>query len=77
MIDLSPPYVYPVHAHNITELNLAVKSAMDNPIESFIPDYMRFEFVRERMAEVVEGDWLGKAKGILKERREIGGDVSI
>nr|XP_019043734.1 hypothetical protein I302_08315 [Kwoniella bestiolae CBS 10118]OCF22664.1 hypothetical protein I302_08315 [Kwoniella bestiolae CBS 10118] len=78
MTDLEPPYVYSVHAHDLHGLSEAVGEALANPIESYIPDYMRFEFACHRTAEMVEGDWRGKAKRILQERMESGeGQVSL
>ncbi|WVQ84839.1 hypothetical protein IAT38_006996 [Cryptococcus sp. DSM 104549] len=77
MTDLSPPYVYSVPAHNLTALTEAVREALDNPIESYIPDYMKFDFVCERMAEVVEGPWRAKGQEVLEERKASGGKLFV
>ncbi|ADV21512.1 hypothetical protein I305_03547 [Cryptococcus gattii E566] len=77
MTDLNPPYVYSVPAHNLTALRLAVHAALTNPIESFIPSYMKWEFVLGKMVEMVEGDWREKAKRLLEERIRDGGRVSL
>jgi hypothetical protein len=71
------PYVYSVKAHDAVGLRRAVHSALTHPIDSWIPDYMRFEYVAGRMAEVVEADWKEKAEAILNERIRTGeGEVS-
>ena len=68
MTDLDPPYVYSVFAHDLDALRNAVKEALDNPIETFIPDYMRFDYVCHLLGELMEMDWRGVAAGILEER---------
>jgi hypothetical protein len=62
------PYVYHVHAHDLNELERTIKTAIAHPIKSYIPDNMRFDYVRRIMAGVVEGEWRGKAQLILQER---------
>lgn len=70
------PYVYHVHAHDLGELERTIKKAISTPIESYIPEHMRFETVRQVMADVVEGDWRAKAEIILQERIKTGeGDL--
>jgi hypothetical protein len=72
------PYVYHVHAHDLEGLERAIEAAIAHPIESYIPDYMTFDHVRRVMAEVVEGDWRGKAEAILKGRVASGeGDLFL
>lgn len=69
--------MYSVHAHNLTEMAQAVEAALHNPIDSWIPDYMRFDYVQRRMADVVEADWRGVAAEIVEERIRTGeGEVS-
>ncbi|ORY34622.1 hypothetical protein BCR39DRAFT_513651 [Naematelia encephala] len=72
MTDIEPPYVYHVHAHDLDELRTTVGEALAHPIESWIPDYMKFDFACERTREVIEGDWLDVARGILEERKARG-----
>ncbi|WVR07919.1 hypothetical protein IAU60_004962 [Kwoniella sp. DSM 27419] len=72
MTDLEPPYVYSVKAHDLPALSAAVGKALANPIESYIPDYMRFDFACHKTAELVEGDWRGVAQVIMEERRRTG-----
>jgi hypothetical protein len=72
------PYVYHVHAHDLDGLEETIKTAIANPIKSYIPDYMLFDHVRQVMAAVVEGDWRGKAEDILRERVASGqGDLFV
>ncbi|WRT69874.1 uncharacterized protein IL334_006865 [Kwoniella shivajii] len=78
MTDLDPPYVYSVKAHDLAGLEEAVGSALRNPIQSYIPDYMKFEFACHRTADLVQGDWRGKAEEIMRERIDSGqGQVYI
>ncbi|WWC73904.1 uncharacterized protein I206_107876 [Kwoniella pini CBS 10737] len=77
MTDLEPPYVYSVKAHDLEALHQAVGQALSTPIQSFIPDYMRFDYATGRTADLVEGDWRGKAQVILDDRIRSGeGQVS-
>lgn len=62
------PYVYNVHAHDLEGLKTAIATAIAEPIESFIPDYMKFDFVVQKMGEVIEMDWKGKAEALLAQR---------
>jgi hypothetical protein len=72
------PYVYHVHAHDSDELERTIKTAIAQPIESYIPENMRFDHVRRIMSGVVEGDWRGKAELILQERISSGeGDLFV
>jgi len=72
------PYVYHVHAHDLEELERTIKTAIAHPIKSYIPENMRFDYVRRIMVGVVEGDWRGKAEAILQERITSGqGDLFI
>jgi hypothetical protein len=58
-------------------LQEAVHAALTHPIKSYIPDNMSFRFVTERLHDLVEGDWRGKAQAILIERLHSGwGEVS-
>lgn len=52
-------------------------AALTNPIESFIPPYMKWEFVLEKMVEMVEGDWKEKAKRLLEEKVRNGEQVCL
>ncbi|KAL7423893.1 hypothetical protein Q5752_001478 [Cryptotrichosporon argae] len=72
MTDLEPPYVYHVHAHDLAALASAVRAALDSPIESYIPDYMQFDHVTGRMADLLTTDWRAKAAIILEDRRASG-----
>ncbi|WWD21842.1 hypothetical protein CI109_106330 [Kwoniella shandongensis] len=72
MTDLNPPYVYSVPAHDLVALRQAVHDALENPIESYIPDYMKFDYVVGRMAEVVDRDWKSVGAELLEERKKSG-----
>ncbi|WVF68323.1 hypothetical protein IAT40_003088 [Kwoniella sp. CBS 6097] len=75
MTDLNPPFVYSVKAHDLDGLSQAVGEALANPIESYIPDYMKFDFACQKTAELIEGDWRGKAEKLLEERIANGGQT--
>ena len=62
------PYVYNVHAHDLDGLRTAITTAIAEPIESFIPDYMKFDFVVQKMGEVIEMDWKRKGEALLAQR---------
>ena len=64
--------MYHVHAHNETGLTEAFQAARSRPIDSFIPDYMTFDFVLKRVDETLNDDWRSKAADILDERRRTG-----
>lgn len=71
------PYVYSVKARDVDGLREAVHAALTHPIKSYIPDNMSFKFVTDRLHDLVEGDWRGKAQAILIERLHSGwGEVS-
>lgn len=71
------PYVYSVKARDMNGLQEAVHAALTHPIKSYIPDNMSFRFATERLHDMVEGDWRGKAQAILIERLHSGwGEVS-
>ena len=63
------PYVYSVHAHDLAELQTAVRAAITTPIERYIPEHMRFDFVRDKVAELVEWDWQEEARLAKEEMR--------
>jgi hypothetical protein len=75
MTDLEPPYVYHVHAHDLEQLRKTIQHARATPIGSYIPEYMRFEFVRDRAVELLQRDWRAVAEGIMRERVKSGGEV--
>lgn len=69
--------MYSVKTHDLTGLRKAIKTALDHPIGSWIPDYMRFDYACSKMAELLDIDWKGRAQGILEERIRTGeGEVS-
>ncbi|KAH8823016.1 hypothetical protein DL96DRAFT_329836 [Flagelloscypha sp. PMI_526] len=64
---LDPPYVYNVRRGDAEGLEAAFKSALENPIESFIPPAMTIGAVRERHRLLVETDWRSKAKEYIEK----------
>ncbi|WWC87869.1 uncharacterized protein L201_002767 [Kwoniella dendrophila CBS 6074] len=62
-----PPYVYHVQKENQTQLENAMKAAIENPIQSFIPPPMSKESVRIRHQTLVETDWKPWAIAAVKE----------
>nr|XP_018264695.1 uncharacterized protein I303_02872 [Kwoniella dejecticola CBS 10117]OBR86853.1 hypothetical protein I303_02872 [Kwoniella dejecticola CBS 10117] len=61
-----PPYVYHVQKENHEQLEEAMKAAMDNPIDRFIPPPMTVKAVRERHRKLVETDWTPSAKAAVR-----------
>ncbi|KAH8823008.1 hypothetical protein DL96DRAFT_1559781 [Flagelloscypha sp. PMI_526] len=59
---LDPPYVYNVRDGDAEGLEAAFKSAMEHPIDRFIPPAMSTEAVKERHRVLVETDWHTRAK---------------
>lgn len=66
-LTLCRPYVYSVHAHNLSELQDAIHTAIHTPIDRYIPEHMRFEYVRDTIAELVEWDWQQEARVAKQE----------
>ncbi|ORX41229.1 hypothetical protein BD324DRAFT_613760 [Kockovaella imperatae] len=52
-----PPYVYNIEAGNTEELRKAIQSALDTPIEPYIPERMTIEFVERRLLYLFSEDW--------------------
>ena len=74
---MSRPYVYSVHAHDIVGFRRAIHAALTNPIDSYIPNYMQFDYACHKMAEVVEMDWMLEGQKVRQERLNSGtGEVS-
>ncbi|KAL0952654.1 hypothetical protein HGRIS_006897 [Hohenbuehelia grisea] len=70
-----PPYVYHVRKGDEKGLWAAVRQALDNPIERYIPATMTMEALKNRVGLLVEGDWRSKAEELLDERIRTGGRV--
>lgn len=62
------PYVYPVKAHDLAGLEAAVSAALNHPIESFVRADQTFDFVVDKMAEMLDDDWRVKAEIIVQSR---------
>ncbi|WVQ78015.1 hypothetical protein IAT38_000096 [Cryptococcus sp. DSM 104549] len=48
---IGPPYVYSYHARNFTQLEDAVRTAVNTPIDRYIPESMHYSFAMERLHE--------------------------
>ncbi|KAF7306540.1 hypothetical protein MIND_00445300 [Mycena indigotica] len=66
---LDPPYVYNVFAGDRKGFVDAVKSAVANPIESYIVDAMRISAVEKRLGELLQRNWRSEAIELLEQRR--------
>jgi hypothetical protein len=51
------PYVYNVFAGDIDGLHSAVRSAIENPISSFVRSEMTLNAVRQTIRELIALDW--------------------
>ncbi|KAL1408265.1 hypothetical protein Q8F55_005071 [Vanrija albida] len=66
--DVPEPYVYNVFAHDEEQLRRAVETAVNTPIERYIPPDMRFNTVLERHRAWVTNDWHAEAVETVKEK---------
>ncbi|WRT65680.1 uncharacterized protein IL334_002625 [Kwoniella shivajii] len=62
-----PPFVYHVQKNNKEQLEEAMRLAIENPIDSFIPPPMTRTAVRDRHRALVETDWKPWAIAAVKE----------
>nr|XP_019012094.1 uncharacterized protein I206_02933 [Kwoniella pini CBS 10737]OCF50875.1 hypothetical protein I206_02933 [Kwoniella pini CBS 10737] len=62
-----PPYVYHVQKENLEQLEEAMKAAIANPIDRFIPPPMTAKAVQQRHRTLVETDWTAVAKASVKD----------
>ncbi|KAJ7118542.1 hypothetical protein C8R43DRAFT_94524 [Mycena crocata] len=70
--DLSPPYVYHVFKGDRDGFVNAIRDALANPIERYVPERMKMTSVEERLWNILEHDWRGEAEKILKKREKSG-----
>ncbi|KAI0317949.1 hypothetical protein OF83DRAFT_84019 [Amylostereum chailletii] len=68
---LDPPYVYNVFINDKQGFVKAIKSALNNPIDSFVPEHMRMKSIESRLQHILERDYYTAAKHAL-ERRKLG-----
>ncbi|KAF7313364.1 hypothetical protein HMN09_00492100 [Mycena chlorophos] len=67
---LGPPMVYNVRKGDKQGLIDAVRAALDNPIDSFVPERMTLPSIETRMAALVDNDWEAEERALLRECRE-------
>ncbi|KAJ6543873.1 hypothetical protein B0H19DRAFT_1168745 [Mycena capillaripes] len=67
---LPKPYVYNVRKGDRQGLIKAVKDALANPIESYVPETMRMESIQQRMADVVDTDWKAEEQKLAEWCKE-------
>ncbi|KAJ6485575.1 hypothetical protein C8R45DRAFT_997083 [Mycena sanguinolenta] len=67
--ELSAPYVYNVFVGDHDGFVNAIKSAVDNPIESYVLERMRMASVEYRLGKMLEYDWRAEAAELLEERK--------
>ncbi|KAJ7067833.1 hypothetical protein C8F01DRAFT_1115897 [Mycena amicta] len=63
---LSPPYVYNVRRGDKQGLIDAVKAALANPIDSFIPERMTLPSIEGRLAGLVDNDWEAEQRRLFR-----------
>ncbi|KAI8618606.1 hypothetical protein BC830DRAFT_1042728, partial [Chytriomyces sp. MP71] len=60
---MNPPYVYNVHADNMTEVAEAIMRALESPLtEKWVPEHMKTDAARNNVEKIVLTDWRGKAE---------------
>ncbi|KAF7294174.1 hypothetical protein HMN09_01145800 [Mycena chlorophos] len=66
---LDPPYVYNVFVGDTGAFVSAVKSAAENPIESFVLPEMRLPEIAERLGHILRTDWRKEAEELMQRRK--------
>ncbi|KAF7313104.1 hypothetical protein MKEN_00996300 [Mycena kentingensis (nom. inval.)] len=69
---LDPPYVYNVFVGDTEGFVDAIRQAVEHPFESFIPEYMRFFAIEERLGRIINTDWRRLAEDLMEERIRTG-----
>ncbi|KAF7303981.1 hypothetical protein MIND_00629100 [Mycena indigotica] len=69
---LDPPYVYNIFVGDTHGFVDALKSAIDDPIESFVPETMRMPSIEERVGRILRTDWEEAAHELVEGRRLMG-----
>jgi len=67
-----PPYVYNVFFDDGEGFADAIRSALQNPIKSFIPESLKMTSIDARLDNILKTDWKSKAAELLAERRASG-----
>ncbi|KAJ8503574.1 hypothetical protein ONZ45_g10738 [Pleurotus djamor] len=71
-----PPYVYHVKKGDEKGLWTAIESAVNTPIERYIPPAMTMDALKGRLQLLVETNWREKAEKLLNQRLLEGGQTS-
>ncbi|KAF7320158.1 hypothetical protein MKEN_00800300 [Mycena kentingensis (nom. inval.)] len=66
---LTTPHVYHVFQGDQAGFMNAIRSAMENPIERFVPEHMKIEAVEFRLGSLIEHDWKAEAEELLERRK--------
>lgn len=69
---IGPPYVYSYYVKNYTQMQEAVKMAIETPIERYILPEMKHEYGLQRMREYLDRDVQGMYEQVLREN---GGEI--
>ncbi|KAF8211116.1 hypothetical protein K438DRAFT_1808837 [Mycena galopus ATCC 62051] len=74
---LSAPYVYHVFVGDRDGFVDAIKSAIENPIESYVLERMKIESVQYRLGKILEHNWRIEAEELLEARKAglVSGDL--
>ncbi|KAI0037152.1 hypothetical protein K488DRAFT_75486 [Vararia minispora EC-137] len=65
----NPPYVYNVFKGDKQGFIDAIRSALENPIDSFVIDHMRMHALETRVQEILTKNYRGMASDILSRRQ--------
>ncbi|KXN81569.1 hypothetical protein AN958_03906 [Leucoagaricus sp. SymC.cos] len=71
LVQYDRPYVYHVHAKNYTGFLEAIESAINTPIDRFIPEHMTEKSVKGRLTKLMETDWRANAEETLKKNMKL------
>ncbi|KAJ7740871.1 hypothetical protein B0H14DRAFT_477129 [Mycena olivaceomarginata] len=69
LIEFSAPYVYHVFKGDRDGFVNAIKSAAENPIESYVLERMKIGSVEYRLGKILEHDWRAEAAELLQARK--------
>ncbi|KAJ7740869.1 hypothetical protein B0H14DRAFT_3167857 [Mycena olivaceomarginata] len=69
LVEFSAPYVYHVFKGDRDGFVNAIKSAAENPIESYVLERMKIGSVEYRLGKILEHDWRAEAAELLQARK--------
>lgn len=64
---LNPPYVYQVQKGDQEGLESALNKAINNPVERYIPENMKWDYVFKRHEELLSNDWRAECNKYVDE----------